>query len=90
MPEGRKKRQVLKRKYLKLDVRGKQLPKEPEELDQQLMDTIDQWAKEETRVPRTMIFRKALEINPDLFSGQDDNINLMKRMNKWFHYTFVK
>ena len=51
-------------------------------MDQQLIDTIDQWTKEEKRVTRTMIFQKALEINPDFFGGQDNNPKLMKRMKK--------
>jgi hypothetical protein len=81
---GKEKMKSLKKKSINPNARGRKQLNSASELEEELGRWVTKLEEEEKRITRTMIFRKALEFDPD-FQGGD-----LKRLKKWFYYGFVR
>ncbi len=81
---GKEKKKALKKKSINPNARGRKQLDSASELEEKLAEWIDKLQEEEKRITRAMIFRKALELDPD-FQGGD-----MKRLKQWFYYGFKR
>ena len=86
---GRKKMKALRSKTTKIGARGRKPTEENDKVEKELMVWLEQLWKDERRVSRTMVIRKALEINPEFKGGKNSNQFLSKAKN-WFYFTFTK
>lgn len=86
---GKEKLKLLRSKTLDPKARGRKPTEERSHVDKELLKWLEDLWKNEKRVTRTMIFRKALEINPELYGGVQSE-GFLGRMKNWFYYSFVK
>lgn len=82
MLTGREKKKALKKKSIDPNARGRKQLDSDSDLEKELAQWIYKLEDEEKRITRTMIFRKALELNPDFHGGD------IKKLKKWFYYGF--
>jgi hypothetical protein len=88
--KGKERRKAMKKKTLNPAAKiGRQPTVHQNDLAQKVMETVEQWIEQDKRVTRTMIFRRALEIDPNFMGGINDPQCLTK-MKKWFYYGFIK
>ena len=81
---GKEKLKALKKKSINPNARGRKQLNSASSLEAELGRWITKLEEEEKRITRTMIFRKALELDPGFYGGD------IKRLKKWFYYGFVK
>ena len=86
---GRKKVAAFKSKTTQPGARGRKPTKENCKMEKELMEWLEKVWSEDKRVSRTMIFRKALEINPEFRGGAQDP-NFIASAKNWFYYSFAK
>ena len=86
---GKEKFKLLRSKTMDPRARGRKPTEERSFVDEELLKWMEDCWKNEKRVTRTTVFRKALEINPELYGGAGSE-GFLGRMKNWFYYSFAK
>lgn len=81
---GKEKLKAMKKKSINPNARGRKPLNAASELEVKLGEWITKLEEEEKRITRTMIFRKALELEPGFCDGD------IQKLKKWFYYGFKK